>query len=191
MPNHVANDLRITGIRKELLKFKEFAKDAECLLSANKFIPYPEKFEKMDKEAREYEKSRSEYQKKLEKEGMSQTAACTKAYDKFPHKKDGYNSGGHAWCVKNWGTKWGMYEIQLLEEDYNEKYIKGDYLYYTFHTAWSPPLPIIKKMSELFPTLEFDLRYFEQGQQFNGIFRLKNNKILDDRQGEYFGGRGG
>jgi hypothetical protein len=46
-------------------------------------------------------------------------------------------------------------------------------------------------MGELFPDLVFDLRYFEGGMQFNGIYRIENGQVADERSGDYFGDRGG
>ena len=43
----------------------------------------------------------------------------------------------------------------------------------------------------MFPNLEFDLRYFESGAEFNGILRIVNGEVAADRRGEYFGTRGG
>jgi hypothetical protein len=46
-------------------------------------------------------------------------------------------------------------------------------------------------MSKKFPDLEFDLRYFERGAEFNGVYRCKAGDVTDDRTGDYFGSRGG
>ena len=46
-------------------------------------------------------------------------------------------------------------------------------------------------MGELSPDLTFDLRYFEGLMQFNGILRIENGQVTDDRSGDYFGDRGG
>lgn len=183
MPNHVENDLRVSGAKEALMKFKEFAKDKEDLLSADKFIPYPEEFKKADRLAKVYDEKRNKYFIKLKEEGKDTQLA----WAKYPSKKDGYNSGGYDWCKKNWGTKWGMYDVKL-EETHDED---RDELFYTFQSAWVPPIPIIKKMAEMFPTLDFDLRYFEQGSEFNGILRIEKNKVTREEEGKYFGDRGG
>lgn len=200
MPNHCDNDLRITGPSKELKRFKEFAKETkdtnndnnEELLSADKFIPYPEKFTQQDKKARERDVLRNALCQKLQKEGKTEEVANTEALKKYPYMKDGYSEGGYFWCCDNWGTKWGFYDIELVEENYREgKNDKYSELLYNFNTAWSPALPLIKKMGEMFPLLEFDLRYFEQGEGFNGMFLMKEGKVYQDKSGEYFGDRGG
>jgi len=102
--------------------------------------------------------------------------------------KDGFNSGGYEWCNENWGTKWGICNAELINDnDYDETKELG----YSFETAWSPPFPVVLEMSKLFPNLEFDLRYFEGGNGFNGLFVCKKGKVETDKQGDYFGSRGG
>lgn len=183
MPNHCENDLRVTGDKKELSRFKEFAKDKKELLSADKFIPYPEKFKKQDEEAEKWDKTREKYKESLVKKGMNEDKARENAWKDFPSIKSGFSEGGYDWCIKNWGTKWGFYEVELREQD--------EELFYTFQTAWSPAEPVIKKMGEMFPKLTFDLRYFEQGMGFNGILNIKKGKVIMKATGEYFGDRGG
>ena len=79
----------------------------------------------------------------------------------------------------------------MIEEIDNKDKEKTGELLYRFNTAWSPIIPVIKKMGEMFKKLEFELRYFEQGMGFNGLFRMKQGKVIDNLSGEYFGDRGG
>ena len=104
--------------------------------------------------------------------------------------KDGFNSGGYDWCLQNWGTKWGICDSEKQEE-YGWEGKEDKEVMYKFQTAWSPPNPIILRMSKLFPDLEFEMRYFEGGGGFNGIYRCKNGEVQRDEQGDYFGDRGG
>jgi hypothetical protein len=73
----------------------------------------------------------------------------------------------YSWNVRNWGTKWDV----AVDPDnkYPDTYIEGPtpngenlVVYYNFNTAWSPPLPAIQKLSDLFPTLLFTLSYEEE-----------------------------
>jgi hypothetical protein len=154
MPNHVENDLTITGDKKELERFKQKARgkypwadsDNETdpkieMLCCNSFIPAP-------KEA-------------------------IKDYGKF----------GYHWCIKNWGTKWGCYETELEERD-------GE-LFYTFQSAWSPIVPVVKKMAQVFPKLTFDYRYYEGGMGFHGVLRIEQGKVVAEKCCDYVGSRGG
>lgn len=51
----------------------------------------------------------------------------------------------YGWRVENWRTKWNAVDVQITEDGY------------IFDTAWSAPLTVIKKLSELFPKITFDL----------------------------------
>jgi hypothetical protein len=148
MPNWVYCKMSVKGNKKELDRFIKFAKEGEDLLSANKFIPYPKKYAGMDIIAEEKNK-----------------------IFKTEYVKDGFNSGGYEWCVKNWGTKWGINESKLVKQKNNE-------LDYIFETAWSPPDPVIKKMSAMFPTLEFKMKWVEENMESKGVLDMKGGKEM-------------
>ena len=154
MPNHCSNDLFITGPASELKRFKEHAQGDEIILDVEKFIPHPKNYRDADEAA---EKDRS--------------------------LKDGYNNGGYDWCIKNWGTKWGAYEISLDETPKK--------LSYTFDTAWAPMLPVIVKMGEMFPLLKFVNKYYEMGMGCKGSITVKGKTIIHPEDVEYKGNRGG
>lgn len=155
MPNYCECDLIVTGDSKQ---FKAFARTGDNCLDTNKFVPYPKKFKDMNTKAADYHKKTGKY------------------------LKDGFNSGGYEWCIKNWGTKWGIFDA-VIDSD--------DDLRYAFTCAWSPPIPVILAMSKKFPMLEFTLTYFERGAAFNGHYQVKNGMVLSDETGKYFGDRGG
>lgn len=52
------------------------------------------------------------------------------------------------WHIGNWGTKWNAYGY-----DSSVDYSKSENL--EFWTAWSAPHPVIQKLSEMFPDIEF------------------------------------
>lgn len=168
MPNHVDNDLIITGPKKDRDALRERASGDHDALDANKFIPYPEKFRVLDEARREAEM-------KAERGEITREEAWA--------VKDGYNSGGYEWCIENWGTKWGFYDVE-------EKHT-SDKLFYNFFSAWSPPTPVIRKMSEEFPKLTFSLRYYEGGSGFKGAYVAKGGVVRKDDTSGYSGRRGG
>jgi len=67
--------------------------------------------------------------------------------------------GWYDWRVQNWGTKW----------DAGDGRFNDDQTAFTFDTAWSPPLPIIKKLAEI-TGQTFVLGYIEQGNFFCGKY---------------------
>lgn len=148
------------------------------LLSAHRFIPYPEEYSpdrfRCTQCGHEFTHVREEDQP------FPKCPSCQ------GNAKDGYNLGGYDWCVKNWGTKWGLYEV-LATEDYFE----GGLISYTFLTAWSPPVPVIQAMSKQFPSLQFDLDYFECGCGFMGSCEYENGQEVAAASAPYHGDRGG
>ncbi len=102
--------------------------------------------------------------------------------------KDGFNSGGYEWCRKHWGTKWNACRVETgtLTNCGEDGTVEMH-----FSTAWSPPLPVIRKASEMFPELDFELRYFERGCGFNGLCICRGGEAVIDEAGPYFGHRGG
>jgi hypothetical protein len=186
MPNHCSNDLIIQGKKERLLEFKEFARSksrkgadsgvgedptppSDYDIEVNNFIPYPEKFKKQDEIAKQV-------REKAERGEISHEEAW--------NTKDGYNSGGYEWCISNWGTKWGIYDCYI-------SYEKIKSMMYTFSTAWSPPLPVIQKMSEMYPDLTFTLKYYECGVGYKGMYKCKGGEVVDEMEGKYRGNRGG
>lgn len=154
MPNHVSQDLWVSGPTESIKHFIEFAQETEengdvLLLSANKFIPYPKNFA-----------------------GIA-----------------GYNAGGYEWCIKNWGTKWGIYNCKCrLPKKYGKS---KSTVFYTFNSAWSPAIKIIDAMSKQYPELTFKLKFYEHGMQFKGVYIVQNNVVLKNEESKYKGSRGG
>jgi len=87
MPNHCENYLRINGSMKEIERMLSEVESSDKLIDANKIIPYPEEYRKLDE--------------------IAKAARDKGNFD----VEDGYNNGGYQWCVNTWGTKWGMYDF--------------------------------------------------------------------------------
>jgi hypothetical protein len=71
---------------------------------------------------------------------------------------------------EKWGTKWIGYNVSV-----NEYRID-------FFTAWTPPLPILKKLAELHNYLVFRLEYSEPGIGFQGkaVAKWGDEEVLFD-----------
>lgn len=82
----------------------------------------------------------------------------------------GYDEAGHEWCWENWGTKWDTtYRIT--------KYPDG--AIFQFETAWAPPIPFVAEMQRRYPTLTWELFYYEPSMKFAGIFVPRTKEHLD------------
>jgi hypothetical protein len=67
-----------------------------------------------------------------------------------------------------WGTKWDANEVYFEN--------KGEELFYTFETAWSPPIEWLEKVSKMYPYLEFTLEFEESGVGlFGGVRSIDGN----------------
>lgn len=86
----------------------------------------------------------------------------------------------YAWNVKNWGTKWlpSAYSFEDNLEDNGRK------LEFAFDTAWTPPIPIIKKLSKLYPDLKLTITYAEPGCCFAGRDVFKHGKQIGHKYTE-------
>ena len=67
------------------------------------------------------------------------------------------------WNCRNWGTKWDVAVDN--KSDYSDTRMEitddGSVMYH-FNTAWSPVGEVLIKLSEQYPTLEFDYEYEEE-----------------------------
>jgi hypothetical protein len=146
MPNWCECKLRLKGDKYDILDCISFVEEGDNLFSANKILPYPEKYKNADDNSKDFV---------------------------------GFNNGGKDWCVENWGCKWPPCEISF------------DKNCYYFSTPWSPPIPLIRRLSCLFHRIEFILWYWECGMGFKGKAIIQNGCVLEHNTGAYNGPRGG
>ena len=88
----------------------------------------------------------------------------------IPEPKGEEEGNWYQWRIDNWGTKWAGYDGRVTDEDYSA---------FSFDTAWSPPLPIIKKLAELTGET-FILEYIEEGMFFCGRYTAGKDGDYDE-----------
>lgn len=164
MPNHCEQDLYVRGPGDDVDRLIASVADGKDAFSANKIIPYPERWAKLDAECEALRKRRD-------------------AGENVIVPRDGYNSGGYEWCIENWGSKWGAFKSSVRRTR------RGATFHFT--SAWSPITKLIAVLSEQFPTLTFELRYFERGMEFQGVARVAMGRVATDERSHYSGTRGG
>ena len=80
--------------------------------------------------------------------------------------KDGtQDTRWYDWRVQNWDTKWDI-NAKDVEWDYDEDY--GDYVTFSFDTAWAPPEGVVHKLKEKYPDVSISWFYDEPGMEFAG-----------------------
>jgi Ferredoxin-like domain in Api92-like protein len=87
------------------------------------------------------------------------------------------------WCCNNWGTKWNAVDPALKRTRNHARF--------NFSTAWAPPIPVIKKLAELFPALRLRLNYWEGGMGFKGRIIYESGVEVSNTESKYSGPRGG
>ena len=158
MPNHCANQLTVKGPTGQVEAFRAQAKGEEEVFDLNKFIPMPEEFR--DEEAPP-NRDAAQAAALIEKHGA---ADC------------------RTWVLNNWGTKWGCYDGEVLEEG-------EDYVTYLFYTAWSPfDQSVLRAMSKVHPTLMFNLTYAERLMDFWGVWDAAEGDIIGESSGDGISG---
>jgi hypothetical protein len=159
MPNWCNNKMYITGEEEKAKEVMDFIGND---FDFKKIVPYPEKFKQMDEE---YSRLTDCHRHVMSEEDKQNYLA------KWGTEWNGFNCGGYDWCCDNWGTKWNVNEnMDIYDPDGVIE----------FQTAWSPPEPIIVKLSEMFPEVEIKLVYEEPGVGFIGKLVCKNGKRLKD-----------
>ncbi|HOS60339.1 MAG TPA: hypothetical protein PK661_09605 [Syntrophorhabdaceae bacterium] len=154
MPNWCYNHIAVKGSQKRLKEFEAAAMGENGLFDFNSFVPYPEHYTRLDQVAANLVQL---YRRNVI------------GWEDDPN--DGYNAGGYNWCVLNWGTKWNACEVSLDKTK--------DRLYYSFDTAWGPPIQVIKAIGKRFPHLTVELYYHECGESFSGNVLIEKGKIRE------------
>ena len=83
-----------------------------------------------------------------------------------------YEKAGYDWECKEWGCRWGACEAELVDDN-------GCELFYSFDTAWAPPIAFLKHLGKLWPNLMFLLEYEEPGMGFKGLCKV-HGEICED-----------
>jgi hypothetical protein len=80
------------------------------------------------------------------------------------------NENWYKECYEKWGTKWCPDNIIC-----NDSYL-------SFATAWTPPIPIVRKLAELYPDAQFTLEYNEPEMEIHGIYSIKTEegRVIED-----------
>ena len=92
------------------------------------------------------------------------------------------SSGQEDWYhnnINSWGTKWDVCGNASMN------YTEGDtFISYWYDSAWSPPLATTEALSENFPELSIEHKYYESGCDFWGIMTYKGGELVSEEGGE-------
>lgn len=152
MPNWVSNTICVEGGKANLKAFLEAVKGTATIFDFNRIIPMPELLKHTGCGRRTIDGTAycSWYQLD-DDNGRPFTSAEEAVLEEIGHR-DWYS-----WAWVNWGTKWNAKHAQISVNRPAQGHIE-----ITFETAWSPPIPVIAKMVEMFPALSFNFSSQEE-----------------------------
>jgi len=205
MPNYCSNKVTLCGDAATVYEMAVFLREQDSPFSFNKVTPLPEALESAQSGSDEqyYKVKYGDWKEVasfgyLTAQGFSfETRDALLQYlkevrpsvnidaiaDRYHENMTKYgHMSWYSWCVENWGTKWdagsvscdttvGNMELLASAQDTSPVEIT-----YTFDTAWSPPTPVIAKLSELYPTVSITHSYIEEGCVFAGESCTKQGK---------------
>ena len=80
----------------------------------------------------------------------------------------------YGWCNRNWGTKWNAYDIHFDQESQSIHFL----------TAWDTPMPVIDKLSQMFPE-GGSREAYEMAFQIHGAEAADFNMVFDEKKDTY------
>ena len=82
----------------------------------------------------------------------------------------------YSWNIANWGTKWNAC---CDGRDFN-----GNSVTYQLSTAWSFPTPVIEKMIEKYPNLQFEIEGEEESCAY-GVYIDSSREIWNEEEPDF------
>ena len=193
MPNHIMNRLRLKGDQNRIDELLKSVKGKDSVLDFNKIIPMPESLNieagsRTEKGLKAYKDFIYVYtfagteQKDLlnilkEKEELFLRARQDIRRDEWELGKAAFQNEQkygaatwYEWARQSWGTKWSAYNAELGEDNT-----------IIFNTAWSRAMPVIQKLAENFPDLNFEYCWADEDLGVNvGMAEFENGEVTFD-----------
>jgi hypothetical protein len=78
----------------------------------------------------------------------------------------------YTWRCVNWGTKWDADNSCL-----NVRFVEDYAAVIDFDTAWTPPMPVIMRLGQLYPEYRFRLTWHEINMDMQGRLDVHGEKV--------------
>ena len=161
MPNWTSNTIRAEGRKDDLRAFLEAVKWQDQIFDFNRIIPMPAllRHTAMGRAIIDGKEARAWYViKPAEKIGDVEQIRLFTPEEEAALRDIGY-SNWYDWSIANWGTKWNACHALILDLRLDDGYVE-----IAFDTAWAAPLPVLRKMFELFAKLSFVCTWQDEGE---------------------------
>lgn len=176
MPNHVINNVTLSGDKEQIVSMLEAIKSDEFGIGSidfNKIIPMPESLNMEWGSATErglkayqdfvavYTFDGANKEKDLlnipeEKEKIFLDMRTDISPQEWSLGRQAFRNmlqygaaAWYDWCIENWGTKWNAYGLDEWQDVLDDNHTL------TFQTAWNAPHPILTKLAEMYPGVSF------------------------------------
>lgn len=198
MPNHVTNNIYLKGDSDRIRELLEAIKNDEYgtgSIDFNKIIPMPESLDITS--GSETVRCHKIYKDFLDvytlmdtREGLDLMSIPIEAEERYLEErtdvaKEDFELGKqvfqnmqlygaptwYEWRIDNWGTKWNAY-------GYNDVLDASEY--FSCETAWSAPHPVLDKLSQMYPDIEFTHEWADEDIGNNcGRRILQNGECIE------------
>lgn len=117
---------------------------------------------------RDVQEFKAQAQRAINSQGQGFDLMLASFFPTPPEMIQDGSSDWYQWRLQNWGVKWDI-EGGLVSDF-------PDALIYDFSSPWSEPAEAIRKISEMFPRLDFCLEYEEPGNNSSGEWSFSNGE---------------
>jgi hypothetical protein len=93
----------------------------------------------------------------------------------YEMRKKSNGRNWYDWSCENWGTKWDAYEVRVQR-------LSDTSMYVMMETAWSPPIPVFRKLEEMGFKIEaifLDEGHMYVGQYIDGVEEMFDVSLED------------
>ena len=159
MPNWAYNSLTVEGDAEKLAAFRQ-----------------EQQRRRKDDAAADYEVCDLTFSASLPIPAALANTTAPAAEDALLQARYGSSDWFH-WCVANWGTKWDATNV-----DVNGGTGDSNELFYSFDTAWAPPLAWLNRVATLYPELDFQLTYEQECDDLGGVLTYERGRFVDEEE---------
>ncbi len=155
MPNWTSNRIYVEGETADIRAFLEAVKWQDELFDFNSIFPMPQILTRTVS-------GHTTFDGVKHSAWTTDTDASGKTFERPFNDEErqelqniGFNNW-YDWACKNWGTKWKASDVDVTDCS------EHGYAEILFNTAWCAPIPILKKIREMFPQLEIECRWRDE-----------------------------
>ncbi|GIP19726.1 hypothetical protein [Paenibacillus sp. J22TS3] len=194
MTNHIYSRVVIKGTvgqLKDIIRRATVADSEEDLIDFNLLFPMPEALNNTVSPVRivteeEYAQARNKQAELLAKNARAVTSGLPLTREMYDSIVQKYGCADwYTWANKNWGTKWGTYDVEFEQAESIQYKLDNDpedqmmEISFSFKTAWSPANGLWMNISGQYPECSFEVAFCEELWSFCGRTSYVNGEVTE------------